>query len=463
MRLAPKNIRTRLTLWYLFALTIILLFFAGLSLSLVFMSLRKDMDDELENDYEVLEEIIKIAPDGQVSIDEKRDPYFKERWVEIWTPEGKKLYESRPFSARALPSISNEVKNVRRFTFQSLTLAGGERVRLMYGRVNIEGRWLIIRIVHSEERLWRDLWATTRVFLLAFPLSLFVAGLGGFLLTKKLLQPIDQMTDKARRISEENLEERLPVSNPDDELGNLARTFNRLLERIERSFKRLRQFTSDAAHELRTPLTAIQSIGEVSLQEHRDAKYYRNVIGSILEENRRLTHLIDSLLFLSRADSERIKINRQPFPLEEFVEQTIDLIQPLAEEKKQRIVLRGENGLKLNADKYLLREALLNILDNAIKYSPEATQIEVQIVKNHQHAQILVSDQGMGIPADQLNKIFKRFYRVDKARSRLMGGSGLGLSIARWAVRIQGGDIRVKSKEGQGSTFIIEFPLKSNT
>ncbi|MHB2148019.1 heavy metal sensor histidine kinase [Calditrichota bacterium LG25] len=461
MTFKVKNIRTRLTLWYVAVFTLILVVYAVLSLSLVYWSMRQDLDNELEEDYEILENIISVEKDGAISVNENVDPYFRERWIEIWDASGKKLYESRPFTAKILPPVPDRIKKAGRFTFYSQALPDGGHARFLFGKANINGRWLFVRLVKSEDQLWDDLADTARVFLLALPFSLFLAGFGGFLLTRKLLSPIDRMTEKARRISEENLQERLPVINADDELGHLARTFNKMLERIEKSFARLKQFTADAAHELRTPLTAIQSIGEVSLQENKDAAYYRNVIGSMLEENHRLTQLVDSLLFLSRADCERIKVSKEPFSLFSFIEKTVELIQPLAEEKNQTILLEGDRRLNLTADKNLLREALLNILDNAIKYSGGGTTIRVRFERIRHVTQISVTDQGPGIPVDQQEKIFERFYRVDKARSREIGGIGLGLAIARWTVRAQGGNIRVKSQPEAGSTFIIELPDES--
>ncbi len=211
-------------------------------------------------------------------------------------------------------------------------------------------------------------------------------------------------------------------------------------------------------HEIKQPLTAIRSMGEVGLQEDREVSYYRNLLGSILEENRHLTRLVDSLLFLSRTDSGNFQLNVKSFQLFPFVEQTIEFIQALAEEKIQTIVLKGKKDITLRADPGLLKEALLNLLDNAIKYSPPKTRIEVQIAQNHQSTTIKVTDQGMGIPKAEQEKIFERFYRVDKARSREMGGSGLGLAIARWSVQIQGGTIRVESQPGVGSSFIISIP-----
>ena len=244
--------------------------------------------------------------------------------------------------------------------------------------------------------------------LIALPIALLIAGLGGYFLTGKLLSPIDKMIYKARKIGEENLRERLPVINPDDELGNLAHVFNEMLERIQKAFERLKEFTSDAAHELRTPLTAIRSIGEVGLQNYMDAKYYREIIGSMLEENKRLTHLVDTLLFLSRADAKTLNKNLRPLELNLFIRDTVDFIQALAEEKNQTITVPVvETEIEVNADRALLKQCFLNLLDNAIKYSPQNSEIVINIRQVENNSVVIeVNDHGPGIQKEHINNIF---------------------------------------------------------
>jgi heavy metal sensor kinase len=437
-------------------LTIILILYAGVSISLVYVNLKNNLDDRLQQDYEIVEEMIRILPDGSMKIDSDDDPYFHERWFQIWLLDRMLLYENRPFTGKSLPPISAAEKAEDGFHFRSLELSNGVKIRVLSGKINIDGKWMFIRLVRSEERLWKELSEFLRLMLFALPLALLIAGFGGYYLTKKFLSPIDKMAVKARKIGEENLTERLPVVNPDDELGNLALVFNGMLERIQKSFERLKQFTSDAAHELRTPLTAIRSTGEVGLQDYKDAKHYREIIGSMLEENRRLTHLVDNLLFLSRADAKKFNLELKQVKLKRFVMETVEFIQALAEEKNQTITVESEEELIVKADGVLLKQALLNLLDNAIKYSTENSEIIIKSYKAKNNFIIIeVKDNGPGIPADHLGKIFERFYRIDKGRSREMGGSGLGLSIAHRAVEAQGGTLTVESEVGVGSSFKI--------
>ncbi len=297
------------------------------------------------------------------------------------------------------------------------------------------GRSVLVRVAISEEALraeWRQL-ALGLIF--GLPVALAIAGVGGHWLARRALRPLDRMARHAERLTADNLDERLPVDNPDDELGHLARVFNVSLGRIEESFAQLRRFTADVSHELRTPLTAIRTVGEVGLGDHPSEQEYRETIGSILEEADRLTVLVDTLLSLSRADAGEVPL-----------------------EKEQSLAAEGSEPVLIDADRLVLRQALVNVVDNAIKYSPQGSRIRVVVSSDAERGQVDVIDQGPGIPPAHRERIFERFYRVDKGRSREQGGAGLGLSLALWAVTAHSGRIDVESKEGEGSTFRISLP-----
>ena len=242
-------------------------------------------------------------------------------------------------------------------------------------------------------------------------------------------------------------------------MGHLARAFNATLARLEAAFDQLRRFTADASHELRTPLTAIRSVGEVALQVPKSATEYRDVIGSMLEETDRLTRLVDSLLTLSRADAGHIQVQRTDISLLGLAQEASSLVEVLAEEKQQRISVEGDPTLIVSGDRLILRQALVNLIDNAIKYSPAEAEILVRVAAGKDSQLIVeVVDQGPGVRQEHQSRIFDRFYRVDSARSREWGGAGLGLAIARWAVEIHGGQITLQSVEGRGSTFRVALP-----
>jgi heavy metal sensor kinase len=296
--------------------------------------------------------------------------------------------------------------------------------------------------------------------LLGLPVALAIAGLGGHWLARRALRPLDRMARQAERLTADNLHERLPVENPADELGHLARVFNVSLGRIEESFAQLRRFTADVSHELRTPLTAIRTVGEVGLGNHPSEQGYREIIGSILEEADRLTLLVDTLLSLSRADAGEVPLHREDVDLLILAREVAAHLGVLAEEKQQALAVEGGVPVLVEADRLVLRQALVNVVDNAIKYSPAGSRIGVVVTGDAATGRVDVIDHGPGIPPGHRERIFERFYRVDKGRSREQGGAGLGLALAHWAVTAHDGRIDVESQEGGGSTFRISLPRR---
>jgi heavy metal sensor kinase len=270
------------------------------------------------------------------------------------------------------------------------------------------------------------------------------------------------MAERARSITAERLKDRLPVHN-DDELGRLASVFNETLTRLESSFEQMRRFTADASHELRTPLTAIRTVGEVSLRGRRDEVAYREIIGSMLEEVDRLSRLVDRLLTLSRADMGEEKLVVDVIDLAELAEGVREQLEVLAEEKQQTIIVERPVSLRWSGDPVVLRQALMNLLDNAIKYSPIGSQIIIRVAEDVEGATVDVIDSGPGIPAELQRRIFDRFYRVDKSRSRDQGGTGLGLSIAKSAVELNGGQLTLERTSGSGSRFRITLPYSQSS
>jgi heavy metal sensor kinase len=312
--------------------------------------------------------------------------------------------------------------------------------------------------VRDERFVREELTEFATALLLSIPFAVALSAGAGYLLARRALAPVAAMTARARRITADRLDERLPIDNPSDEFGQLAAVVNDALARLERAFITLRRFTADASHELRTPLTAIRTVGEVGLREPRSEAEYRETIGSILEETERLTTLADSLLVLSRADAGRADLRPARFDLAGLAREAVAHLEVLAEEKSQRIAVEAADGVLVTADRPTLRQAAINLLDNAIEHGPEGARISVAVRRSERDAVLEVIDDGPGIAAEHLPHIFERFYRADRARSRERGGAGLGLSIARWAVEANGGRIEVESEVGRGSRFRIVVP-----
>ncbi len=459
MRLRPRRVGTRLTLWYVGVLTGVLALYVGSTLVFLHLSQRRELDRRLHDEFETVEDLLATEPDGSIRMGGHGEE-DSARLVEVWSADGGLLYRSEALHGEALGSPAVSGTAMKR-SLASVTLADKTPLRVLSRPHRVARRELLLRVALSEARprqQWHEL-----LLGLAFglPVAIAIAALGGHLLARRVLGPLDRMAKHAERLTAEKLGERLPVENPEDELGHLARVFNLSLARIEESFTQLRRFTADASHELRTPLTAIRTVGEVALQEPQNADRFREAIGSMLEEVDRLSRLVGSLLVLSRADAGAV-LRREEMRLIDLVKESASLIEVLADEKSQRIEVHGDAALTAEVDGLILRQALLNLLDNAIKYSPRGTLVLAEVRGDGGDAIIEVTDRGPGIPEAHRSRVFERFYRVDAARSREEGGTGLGLSITLWAVEAHGGRIELLSEEGKGSSFRIVLPRTSS-
>jgi heavy metal sensor kinase len=298
-----------------------------------------------------------------------------------------------------------------------------------------------------------------RVFLLSIPGALVLSITGGYFVAGRALAPVSAMAAKSREITAEALSERLPVDNPNDELGRMAMVFNETLGRLQASFERLRNFTGNVSHELRTPLTAIRSVGEVALQSPLDADSLRDVIGSMLEEVDRLTRLVDCMLGLARAEAVPAPVVRENVALADEAAAAFELVRVLADEKRQTVCVNLRRPAVVRGDAAMLRQALLNLLDNAIRYTPPGGQITVTTEHDSSgHVIVEVQDNGPGIAPGDRDRIFERFYRAPVAASGLGRGAGLGLAIARSAIEAAGGRLEYHDAQGGGSRFCIVLP-----
>lgn len=451
MTLRPRSVRLRLTLWYAGALAAILLAFAVAVYAYAYRSLNAQVKAQLARDFASVEKIARTDPGELGELDEhgvatlfrvERDGellFAASAWQRLGFDEAVSVMPSGKDHAHVVVAD-------RRYRIELRTLVdGGHAYRLAAAT--------------DEEAAQHALDDLAKILAIASPLALLLAGVGGYILAGRMLAPVAAIARKAREITAERLSERLPIENPGDEFGKLAHVFNHTLARLEDSFRRLRQFTADASHELRTPLTAMRSVGEVALRDNRDAGAYREAIESMLEEVDRLTRLVESLLQLTRADAGRAALKAEALDLGQLVRETVEHLRALAEDKSQVIRMHVVDGAIARVDRDTLRQALINLLDNAIKYSPPGGSIDVSVSRDgDSRVQLSVSDAGPGIPPDQQALVFDRFYRVDKARSREAGGVGLGLSIARWAVEANGGQIELESAVGRGSSFRIILP-----
>jgi heavy metal sensor kinase len=434
-------LRARLTLWYAAVLTLVLAAYAGGVLAVLRQSLLRDLDRALHDDRETAEQMLERHPDGSIGWraepgdhDHDEDEEVRGRWLEVRGDTGRLLF-ARPGKIPRKTSV--------------------RRVSAPY---TVDGQSVMLTVARADEPLRRELQQLLFTMGLGLPLAVVLASVGGYVLARRALAPVSRLADRARAISAERLDERLPVERPGDELGQMAAVFNQTLERLQKSFEQLRRFATDASHELRTPLTAMKAVGEVGLREHREAADYREVIGSMLEEVDRLGHLVDDLLTLSRADAGTVRPELAAQDLGDIAREVAGKLGVLAEEKRQQLIVESAGPVVARVDRVLLRQALTNLVDNAIRYSPEGGRIRVVLRDGPGGPAVEVSDTGPGIPPAHRDHVFERFYRVDGGRSRDLGGTGLGLSIARWAVEATGGRLELATAEAGKCTFRASFP-----
>ncbi|MCZ2149827.1 MAG: HAMP domain-containing protein [Bryobacterales bacterium] len=463
MRLRPRHLRARLTLWYVSVLAALLIVAWAGNCALLFFQLRNQIDSFSIQEIETVEGLFFFAPGGRLELreDYHNHPESKEvidRFLEVLSPDGAVLLRNERLRGQSLGARPFRGEGVGGYSERSGRLPDGTRIRLVSRVHSLDGRPLLIRLAHSEEPLYAQLREWFAASLVVLPLMLGIAGLAGYGLARRALSPIEEMARRAREITPDRLDARLPNENSEDELGQLARVFNHTLARLEKAFEQLRRFTSDASHELRTPLAMIRSVGEVGLQRDGTREEYRDIVGSMLEEVNRLTSLIDSLLTISRADSGYIHLHPAVVPVMDLAREATGLFEILMEEKSQRLVLEGDEHARVEGDRLFMRQAFVNIVHNAVKYSPVGETILVRVRNGDSRVVVEIQDHGPGIPFEDQTRVFDRFYRVDKARWRESGGAGLGLSIAKWAVEAHGGTITLNSEPNKGCLFRITLP-----
>jgi heavy metal sensor kinase len=456
--MTPRSLRLRLTLWYLLLLAVILgAFSAGVYFALRH-SLYANLNDSIEARSEDLLTVVQFTG-GRPTLSSTvpSSPGELEQFDRAYDASGSVTFDS---SGGAAPVDGEAVQEA--LSGAALTRSmdvNGSSFHAHFAPISRDGRVLgVIEAARSDG----DVVDTLRTLLItlgiAFPATLAVASAGGLFLAGRALAPIEHVTRVARRISAEDLSQRLALDLPDDEVGRLARTFDEMIARLEDSFRRQREFTADASHELRTPLTAIKGQVEVALSKERSSASYQEVMRSVNEEIDRLIRLVRSLLTLARADAGQIPLTREAVSLQSIVSGAIVQVRPLASERGVELSVAPNNDAVVRADADLLLQLILNLLDNAVKHTPAGGVVSVDLRMRDGRVDISVADTGSGIATEHLPRVFDRFYRADKARSREEGGSGLGLSICRWIAEAHGGSISAESAPGRGSTFTVRLP-----
>ena len=452
------SIRMRLTLWYGGVLAAVLVTFSVV----VYFTMRHQLLGRI--DHGLREEMLDVI--GEVERAESRAGMLG--WLDrrfgrhegfdflITTSDGRRVYANKRLGDREMPTPAALILDGD--VFESHERADAPRWRVATRQTNGPEGTLIVQVSRSLEHYDHEMSELLLVLLITGPLTLLVALGGGYFLARRALSPVDRMAETAKHLGIQQLNQRLEIANPDDELGRLAETLNGMLDRLEKSFVEMQRFTADASHELRTPISVIRTEAEVALKQPVSDEEKQTLLSNILEECERLTWITDQLLTLSREDAGITQFRQEPVDLVQLVREVVETMQPLSDAKCLEVSVETENTLSVTGDAERMRQVVYNLLDNAIKYTPDDGRIDLTLRTDNDTAVFAVRDTGEGIPAEHLPHVFDRFYRVDKARSREAGGTGLGLSIVQSIVGAHAGTVEIVSTVNEGTEVKVWIP-----
>ncbi len=476
------SIRTQLTLWFTGVLAFVLIVFAIAAYLFLGYTIRLQTDQTLLEISNILISGIQSEQadsDGEknisdrVNIDAIREALdnlrFRNYQIFVFDTQGKLLAADNQTPAengltdeRATELAADFSNSPPESPFSTLTVKESEF--RIFAKKKFDGQNFAVIIAHplDDEDELLDNFQT--ILFICVPLVLILAGFGGYFLARKTLSPVAQMSETASKISATNLHARLPVKNKKDELGSLATVFNSLLTRLDESFEQQKRFMADASHELRTPLAIVRGEAEVALsKEDRPNAELRESLGIVEDEGKRLTRIVEDIFTLARVDSGQLQANISEIYLDELLADCVRKVRVLAEKRNVSLDLSAPEELPMRGDEQLLQRLFVNLLDNAIKYNRSGGSVSVAAEKTDGKYQITITDSGAGIPADEQTKIFERFYRADKARSRssetTTSGAGLGLSIAQWIAKTHHAELELLRSDETGSVFSVVFSI----
>ena len=462
-----NSLRARVTAFYVSMLALALVFFSFAVYGGVRAYLTNSMERDLNHTAEAIvkDYLVPLESKGQTwflsEMSESYPPGISDPFVRI-SQGGTLLYESGDLrdplvriSKLPLPTASDEMNSFHRATAET-----GQPLmiyNLTYSPSH--GEPIIVETGASMEPLYHLLHSLFMILLIATPAILIGAAVGGHLLMAGPLRPVVVLTEQAELIGRKELGERLSIIRSGDELERLSLALNRMIDRLEAALAHNQRFSADASHELRTPLTIIRGELEALLEIPELNEQATEGITSSLEESDRMSRIVENLMTISRLDGGGERVEMLPIELACILKTTLDHMSLLAEEKNIMITCEADAPVCVTGDAMRLKQVIVNLVDNAIKYTPEDGRVLVRLEAQGKEAVLTVADTGIGIPAESLPHVFDRFYRTDKARSREFGGTGLGLAIVKAICSALNGSLSIESTENKGTTLQVHLPL----
>lgn len=462
-----NSIRLRLTLWYGCVLAAILVLLGVTLYMAMEYALSQQVDDTLQETAEVVARSLEEHRFGPFLVVGDLAQEFPalavmDKFFQIFGPAGKLTIQSFNIDPDTIPLNQSTFDAALdgELTLESVVVDDNFTIRLLTVPILQGGALLnILQIGTSMQPVMDSLRRLLFILMVSSPIAILVSSLGGWLLAGRALKPVETITQTAQQITAGDLSQRIQASPSQDEIGRLISTMNDMLGKLEVSFRQIRQFSGDASHELRTPLTVMKGETEFALRKARSPEIYQETLESNLEEVDRMSQIIDDLLLLSRADLGEVVLDMVPLKLDELVKEIEQQTGVLGQAYHVAVSSGTVDPVMVRGDELRLRELLLNLVDNAIKYSRAGEGVILSLVAENRDAVFSVQDHGIGIAADEHDRIFDRFYRTDAARTHAKAGTGLGLAICRWIVDAHQATIHVKSHPGEGSIFTVRFPL----
>jgi heavy metal sensor kinase len=463
-----RSLSFRLVTWYAGVLIVVFVLLGALT----YVSLRhyleaNVLDNQARRARQIAATLVARASRASeaaigAQVENLYSPESNDRFMRITRTDGTLVYLSGPPHAEAFePARVPLLSAATSAPPAARKVAVGEHALLIAAvpAVAADGSRYVVEVGTSAAPLEATLRRLLGMLALGLPLTVSVAVAGGFVLVRRALDPVERIARKAEEITQHNLSDRLPVVRSGDELERLSVSLNHMISRLQAALDDSKQFVADASHELRTPLTVMRGELESLAQDPRFGRETRETLGSVLEEVERLAEIVESLFALSRLDAGDASAGWRRFDLAELAATTAEQMSLLATDKNVSIACDSAAGVVVEGDPARLKQVIVNLLDNAIKYTPGGGRVRLAVRREQGCALLEVSDDGIGIPAEALPHVFKRFFRVDSSRSREQGGAGLGLAIVKSICSAHGADIEVISEPGRGSTFRLRQPL----